>query len=171
MPYQEKPELTEEDKARLDRDFGKLYRESSRGGENGSRVGNSLKQPIPVETVSIEGSSPSPCISGSTSDGYHTFDELYEHRHTLWIALCRTLYFAYCDHAMPSPFWRTSFHSDGSAYEGWFLLGMYTEPGKQITYHLPQSQWNQCSFAAILERAPEFDGHTSADVLERIAKL
>lgn len=29
-------------------------------------------------------------VTGKTSDGYHTFDELYEHRITLWIALCRT---------------------------------------------------------------------------------
>lgn len=28
------------------------------------------------------------------SDGYHTFDELYDHRITLYIALCRTFKFA-----------------------------------------------------------------------------
>jgi len=96
-------------------------------------------------------------------DGYHTFDELYEHRIRLFIALCK---------AYHPPVWCSVLHSDGSKYEDWFILGMGREKGKQITYHLPARFWNEvCEFAEVLEKAPEFDGHTSQDVLERLKNL
>ena len=52
-------------------------------------------------------------IDGETSDGYHTFNELYEHRVILWINLILLQPSEICylveDH-----------------YEGWFLLGIET---------------------------------------------
>ena len=99
------------------------------------------------------------------SDGYHTFDELYDHRITIYIALCRTLHFQVSYHG---EIWRSQKHSDGSNFDGWFILGIRKEKGKQITYHLPNERWNETDFAETLDKAPEFDGHTSADVLERI---
>jgi len=81
-------------------------------------------------------------------DGYHTFDELYEHRVTLWITLCKTLYlFEHVD------LWRSEKHSDGElAFGGkWFVLGIGKENGKQITYHIPIERWSECEFAEILE--------------------
>lgn len=102
---------------------------------------------------------------GQVSDGYHTFDELYDHRVTLWIALCRVGY----EYAQFSP-WRSHFHSDGSNFEGWFVLGLTTDFG-QATYHLPEKRWNECGFAKTLERAPEYDGHTPDDVLSIISRL
>jgi hypothetical protein len=104
----------------------------------------------------------------SISDGYHTFDELYEHRITLYIALCRWLFNAL---AKRSDVWRSQVHSDGSNYDGWFLLGINKEKGKQITYHIPNERWEETEFAETLDKAPEFDGHTSADVLTRIKSL
>ena len=98
------------------------------------------------------------------SDGYHTFEELYEHRIVLYIALCRALV---NDHTV----WRSRKHSDGSSWEGWFVLGIGVSNGTQITYHLPDRFWDDCSFAGALEIAPWFDGHTSADVLQRIKSL
>ena len=107
--------------------------------------------------------------TGKISDGYHTFDELYDHRITLWIALLRRT--ALTNRESLNPTWRARLHSDGSSIEGWFVLGMFRQPGHQITYHLPMSRWSECDFAITLDRAPEFDGHTSADVLERIKRL
>lgn len=107
--------------------------------------------------------------TGKISDGYHTFDELYDHRITLWIALCKRT--ALTIREPWNPTWRSKLHSDGSAFDGWFVLGMFTDPGRQITYHLPNSKWDDCYFAPDLDKAPEFDGHTSADVLHRIALL
>lgn len=108
-------------------------------------------------------------VGDDLSDGSHTFDELYEHRFTLWIAVCRLVnkdpQYQYRD------VWRSELHSDGSRYDGWFLLGMTNEDGQQMTYHLPMRRWDDCEFACTLERAREFDGHTPADVLQRIANL
>lgn len=105
------------------------------------------------------------------SDGYHTFGELYEHRIVNFIALCRVIQFSEYGKDITSPVWKTKKHSDGSSWDGWFVLGIFSEPGKQITYHLPISKWDECSFANEIDQAPEFDGHTSADVLKRLKTL
>lgn len=104
--------------------------------------------------------------SNLISDGYHTFGELYEHRITLYITLLKI-------HTGIAAFktWRSKKHSDGSEWEGWFILGYDTRPGHQITYHLPISKWQECDFADTLDQAPEWDGHTSNDVLERLKSL
>ncbi len=107
-------------------------------------------------------------ITGETSDGYHTFNELYDHRITLFIALCAQL-----RNRLPvGEVWRSKLHSDGSAFEGWFVMGIGTKPGEQITYHLPMARWAETDWLDD-ERAlaPEFDGHTSADVLQRLRRL
>ncbi len=108
-----------------------------------------------------------PEIAGQISDGYHTFDELYEHRCWLWLKLCSFIH----DCQPHIPVWRTTIHSDGSHWDGWFVLGVYTTPGSQTTYHLPMKMWDNTSFAETLDKAPEFDGHTSADALSRIQQL
>lgn len=103
---------------------------------------------------------------GEISDGYHTFNELYDHRHTLFLALCRVMSFGDRDVV-----WRSQLHSDCSKLEGWFIMGIGTEPGMQISYHLPLARWTEADFAATYDRAPVFDGHTSADVLKRLRTL
>lgn len=115
--------------------------------------------------------------TGKISDGYHTFDELYDHRITLFIAVCRLWHF----HCAPTVFktvdgqvrnaWRSKLHSDGSSYDGWFVLGLMKSKGDQITYHLPLLRWDETDFAETLDTAPEFDGHTAADVLQRLKDL
>lgn len=100
-----------------------------------------------------------------TCDGYYTYDELYDHRITLYIALCKQMFFN-------GPIiWRSKLHSDGSAWVGWFILGIYKEKGKQITYHIPIERWHETDFASECPRSPEWDGHTSQDVLERLKTL
>lgn len=102
----------------------------------------------------------SPVIE-ETSDGYHTFKELYDHRITLFLALARRV-------TEDVLVWRSKYHSDGSSFAGWFVVGIGTEPGEQITYHLPMARWEETSWMSTLDNAPDFDGHTSADVLERL---
>ena len=94
-------------------------------------------------------------------DGYHTFDELYEHRIELFMALCRII---------DRPTWTSLYHSDGTRIEGWFIMGIDTEDGKQITYHLPMKYYDRVNCVKY-SRAPEYDGHTPDDVLKRLAKL
>lgn len=107
------------------------------------------------------------------SDGYHTFGELYEHRIALFIALCKRLSCLPGDFKTPydSMVWRSLKHSDGTVWDGWFILGIGVEPETQITYHLPFSKWDECRFAHTLIQAPEWDGHTSDDVLKRLKRF
>jgi hypothetical protein len=107
-------------------------------------------------------------------DGYHTFDELYDHRIALYIALCRMrARVASYEHTYVGV-WRSKRHSDGELCFGdgkWFVLGIGKEPGEQITYHLPMSRWDETDFAETLNRAPEWDGHMPGDVLSRLKAL
>lgn len=101
--------------------------------------------------------------TGDVSDGYHTFDELYAHRHALFAALCRTL-----SHRA----WRAKAHHDGEAFEGYFIAGIDLALGgadKTVTYHLPLSDWDLLDAVdTTLDRAPEWDGHTPSDVVDRL---
>lgn len=122
--------------------------------------------------ITIDGIEKTGCIS----DGYHTFDELYDHRITLFIALCR-LYFItfYMNSRMERAnalLWRSEKHHDGTRFIGYFILGISpVQGGGDITYHLPMERWEETGFAETLESAPEWDGHTAEDVLERLKKL
>lgn len=99
------------------------------------------------------------------SDGFHTMDELYEHRITLFIALCRIFSREF------SGVWRSKLHSDGSSFEGYFILGINKSKGDQITYHIPNDRWEETEFAETLDNAPEWDKHTSSDVINRLKNL
>lgn len=100
------------------------------------------------------------------SDGNHTFEELYDHRITLFITLCHVCY----QHNIRKV-WRSKLHSDGSEFKDWFIMGITASNEKQITYHLPMDRWEETWFADTLDRAPEWDGHTPADVIERLKNL
>lgn len=106
------------------------------------------------------------------SDGSHTFDELYEHRYRLFIALCKQI-----KENSIGKVWRSEQHSidaegkQEAMYEGYFILGIGQNKGEQITYHLPISLWEATNFAYTFENAYEWDGHTSDDVIERIKRL
>ena len=104
---------------------------------------------------------PAECDAGKVSDGYHTFDELYEHRCHLFVALMR------CN---PSIAWRANNHADGPMFDGWFVAGMHLPTG-DITYHLPLAMWEMLDgvLIATSNKAPAWDGHTAADTVKRLA--
>lgn len=113
-------------------------------------------------------------VRGETvSDGYHTMDELYEHRLALFVALIR----AYDTHITPLGSkvrcWKSKLHSDGTMYENYFIVGMSWpdfKGEKQISYHFHTKHWDK--FKCIeLPKAPPYDGHTSDDVIKRLLEL
>ena len=110
-------------------------------------------------------------------DEFHTFDELYEHRIALFIALCGKVQDFKFHGDSRNQFgdekivWRSKLHSDGTMFDGWFVMGIGKEKGEQITYHLPLDRWDKTDFAETLDQGPEWDGHTSEDVLKRLAEL
>lgn len=90
------------------------------------------------------------------SDGYHTIQELYDHRCLLFINLCLL---------QPSKcFWKKDH------YQGWDCLYLGTENG-QISYHIPSKYRVTFQNKIKLDETKPFDGHTSNDVLERLEKL
>ncbi len=97
---------------------------------------------------------------GNVSDTYHTFDELYNHRTILLLALLKEV--------GSEKAWFSMQHSDGSMFEGMFIAGLET-PSGTITYHiegqfLPLFQ----KYVKEVPKAPEWDGHTPNDVLVRL---
>lgn len=104
------------------------------------------------------------------TDGYHTMDELYDHRIELFIKLAEHFIYGKRD-SDGKNVWRSKLHEDGSMFTGWFVMGIGKKEGEQITYHLPRDRWDETGFAETLDRAPKFDGHTSEDVLERLKTL
>lgn len=111
-----------------------------------------------------------PCETGQVSDGYHTFDELYDHR-CLLFGMLLTMVSHQDTLPMGRDFeaWKSLLHSDGSSFEGWFIAGI-TFRGQQISYHLPMVMFNDLQSVETVARAPEWDGHTSRDVVERLSQ-
>lgn len=92
-------------------------------------------------------------VAGETSDGYHTFNELYDHRVLLYINLC-LVFPEQC-------YWKNDF-------EGWFLL-VWQSPVGQISYHCPE-KYLELIKTKIRENPDNhvWDGHKSADVINRL---
>ena len=100
-------------------------------------------------------------ITGDTSDGYHTFNELYHHRAVLFSVMVR-------DHQELA--WKSKLHHDGTMYDGMFIVGIETPQG-QATYHYDIDPYWDMFDCRELGRAPEWDGHTPSDAIERISTL
>lgn len=92
---------------------------------------------------------------GELSDGFHTFNSLYEQRMILFAALVR----AYKDKA-----WKSYKHEDGEYCfgGGWFIVGIDTPEGS-YTYHYENKYWYVFD-CVTLPRAKHWDGHTDKDV-------
>jgi len=86
------------------------------------------------------------------SDGYHTFDELYDHRNLLFINLC-----------LASPEKAKIHICDND----WFLLFLETSKG-QISYHIPAKYVSLVADKIQVNHEYKWDGHTSQQVLERL---
>ena len=100
-------------------------------------------------------------ITGDTSDGYHTFNELYDHRAKLFSVIVR----CFKDRS-----WKSKLHHDGTMYEGMFIVGIETSQG-QATYHYDIDPYWNVFDCKELARAPEWDGHTPEQAISRIASL
>lgn len=105
-------------------------------------------------------------VDGQTSDGYHTFDELYRFRllynavlFSEWGALRR-----YDVHKS----WR---HHDGELCfaGGWFVV-MAQLPAGQISNHYPAKDWDLFDIEE-REVAARWDGHSASDVADRLQKF
>lgn len=99
---------------------------------------------------------------GEVSDGFHTFNGLYEQRMILFAALVK----AYKDKA-----WKSYRHEDGEYCfgGGWFIVGIDTPEGS-YTYHYENKFWDMFD-CMDLPRGKHWDGHTEADAETRLMSL
>ena len=98
---------------------------------------------------------------GDLSDGYHTFNELYHHRAILFSVICNVF---------KNRAWKSKKHHDGTMYDGMFIVGIDTPKG-QATYHYDIDPYWDIFQVKELSNAPEWDGHTPDEAINRISTL
>lgn len=106
--------------------------------------------------------------TGLVTDGYHTFNELYKHRHALFCMVAQLANWGKGDRKLQGfKAWK---HSDGSSHgEDWFIAGLELPEIGQISYHFPMEYWTKVHLPHY-DRAPAWDGHSSTDVVDRMLK-
>jgi hypothetical protein len=101
-----------------------------------------------------------------TSDGFHTFGELYDHRRALTAVLAAAA-------SSAGDSWRSKAHhpDDSPMFEGgYFIVGIELPTGT-ITYHYKLAHWDDFAAVPELEHAPKWDGATPADTVTRCLEL
>ena len=99
---------------------------------------------------------------GEVSDGYHTFDELYEHRTALLSAACKLAY------SRGIVTYKSKKHSDGTMFDDMFIVILHTDEGP-ISYHCENKYWKWFRIPE-MPVAEEWDGHTPEDVIKRLTE-
>jgi hypothetical protein len=101
------------------------------------------------------------------SDGWHTFNDLYEFRKLYNAALFNewALTGKYDVH-------KSIRHNDGELCfgGGWFVV-VARLPAGQITNHYKLSEWDSFKILEVEKAKYPFDGHTPHDVMERLSSL
>lgn len=108
---------------------------------------------------------------GTTTDGYHTFDELYRHRMLLTAALFGVMD-TLDEHFLsgrghPFNVHKSRLHSDGTMFEGGWFIVVAQLPTGQISYHYLLEHWDLFDIPE-RERAAAWDGHTSEQAADRL---
>lgn len=111
-------------------------------------------------------------ITGATSDGHHTFNELYEYRLLYNAAFFNRLYADWVNRqgssgtVCPVKSYR---HSDGEpcfGKENYFVVVAQLPTG-QISNHYKGKHWDLFKIPEV-KKAPKWDGHTPQDVAKRL---
>lgn len=131
------------------------------GGMKGTPRPTEISIKAVVERIEDFPTEEIPPITGETSDGYHTFNELYHHRAVLFSVIVK---------AFPEKAWKARKHHDGTMFDGMFIVGIET-PSGQATYHYDVNPYWDMFSCKEVDLAPEWDGHTPAQAIERIGQL
>lgn len=101
---------------------------------------------------------------GDFSDGYHTFNELYEFR-----KLYNAAFFNELAKNKEITVYKSKRHSDGHLCfaGGWFVVVAILPTG-QITNHYKESDWDLFKITEVSQVQDAYDGHKSKDVAKRI---
>lgn len=119
--------------------------------------GNYHKYPLSEFTVVTD--------TGNISDGYHTFNELYEFR-----LLYNAAFFNLIYRGDYTEVYKSKLHSDGEHPFGdpnWFIVVAKLPAVGQISNHYEMKDWDLFKIPEKYQ-AEEWDGHTSQDVAKRL---
>lgn len=111
-------------------------------------------------------------VTGDTSDGYHTFNELYEFRKLYNSALFNEWANGWSHgFAVKYDVHKSKLHHDGEKCfgGGWFIV-MAETPEGQISNHYELKDWDLFNIPE-KEKANEWDGHTAQDVIVTLKSL
>lgn len=104
---------------------------------------------------------------GNISDGYHTFNELYEFRKAYNVAL-------FNEWAKQNKFdvHKSCRHFEGDVCFGgnWFIV-VAILPDGQISNHYEMKDWYLFDIPIFDKAKYEFDGHTRQDVINRLISI
>ncbi len=99
------------------------------------------------------------------SDGYHTFQDMYDERAVLFLSLCKLIKEnSYMSHRLF--LWKSRKESIGRKIEGYFLVGITNSDGSMISYHLENKWWDKTSDFLELQEAPQYDWDDSYSSLQ-----
>jgi hypothetical protein len=126
------------------------------------------------------------------NDGYHTFNELYNHRMQLKHIMLqlekitekpeqlndgyhtfselynhRMILFSIIVNKHKNIAWKSKLHHDGTMFENYFIVGIDTPKG-QFTYHYQLDNWDKFKCKE-LKKAPLYDGHTPDDIIRLLS--
>lgn len=107
-------------------------------------------------------------VTEDTSDGYHTFKELYDIRKAYNVALFNEWAKDWHDYDVHKS-WR---HNDGELCfgGGWFIVCAKL-PSGQISNHYRAEDWELFNIPETEKALFPFDGHTTQDVINRLLTL
>lgn len=113
--------------------------------------------PLPVE----------PVIDGNTSDGHHTFNELYAFR----LHFNAALFNEWASRGLYQVHKATRHHNGDPCFGGGWFIVVAMLPTGQISNHYKMEYWDQFSIPAHEKVLFPYDGHTGTDTLNRLAAL
>jgi hypothetical protein len=106
-------------------------------------------------------------VRGNYSDGYHTFNELYEFR-----KIYNAVLFNEWGRSNKHDVHKSYRHYDGESCfgGGWFIV-IAILPTGQISNHYKIEDWDLFKIPEVEKAKYEFDGHSSNDVIDRLINL
>lgn len=111
-------------------------------------------------------------VNENTSDGFHTFKELYEMR----LLLTAALFNEWTKEELNPDFpyvCKSKRHSDGTIPFGdpnWFIVVANTFCG-QVSFHYEMKDWDLFQIPEFTIMPVKYDGHSAADVATRLRKF
>lgn len=100
------------------------------------------------------------------SDGYHTFDELYDHRRALNAALFQLIAITTTYEVV-----KAKFHHDGTMFAGGYFVVIAYLPQGQVSYHYTLDHWDEFQIPAVERPTIPWDGHQAGDTITRLQEF